>query len=89
MIQVSVCDPFNEEVFFPTDKVILAKHQDHLYAFGSFCGFDFSNLGQGAMIGNKVICPTCGSNYEIETGNVESGPNMRNLSTFPVKVRDG
>lgn len=45
MLQVSVCDPFDEDIFFPTDKVILCKHKDQLYALGSFCGYDFSNLG--------------------------------------------
>lgn len=28
MIQVSICDAFNEEVFHPTDKVILIKHDE-------------------------------------------------------------
>jgi nitrite reductase/ring-hydroxylating ferredoxin subunit len=67
----------------------LAKHDGKFYAMGSFCGFDFSNLAQGALLGEKLICPTCGSNYDINNGFTETGPNLRNLSTFPVKVREG
>lgn len=44
MIQVSVCDPFDDNVFNPTDKVIIAKHNDKYFALGSFCGFDFTSL---------------------------------------------
>jgi len=54
---------------------------------GSFCGFDFSNLGQGALLGEKLCCPTCDSSYDIRNGLIENGPNLRNLSTFSVKVR--
>jgi len=28
MIQVSVCDPFDDKKYHPTDKVIIAKHND-------------------------------------------------------------
>lgn len=88
MIQVSISDAFNEEIFHPTDKILIIKHEDKYYALGSFCGFDFTNLGQGALIGEKLICPTCNSSYDIKSGNVETGPTMRNLSTFSIKVRN-
>jgi len=28
MIQVSVCDPFDEKSFHPIDKIIIAKHNN-------------------------------------------------------------
>lgn len=71
MIQVSVCDPFDENKYHPTDKVIIAKHNDQYYACGSFCGFDYTNLATGAFLGEKLICPTCGSTYNIINGFVE------------------
>ena len=55
---------------------------------GSFCGFDFTNLATGALIGEKLCCPTCGSNYDITTGYVNEGPAMRNLSSFVVNIRE-
>lgn len=45
MINVSISDPFNEKVFHETDKIILCKKDDQHYALGSFCGYDFTNLG--------------------------------------------
>lgn len=87
MVQVSVCDAMDENLFHPTDKIIIAKHDDMYYALGSYCGFDYTNLSQGALIGEKLMCPTCGSGYDVTTGFVESGPNMRNLSTFPIQIR--
>lgn len=71
MIQVSVCDPFDDDTFHPTDKVIIAKHNNQYYATGSFCGFDYTNLATGAFLGEKLICPTCGSTYNIENGYVD------------------
>jgi len=67
---------------------LLLKHDDQYYALGSFCGCDFANLGEGALLGEKLCCPCCGSNYDITSGFAESGPNLRNLATFPVKVRN-
>jgi nitrite reductase/ring-hydroxylating ferredoxin subunit/thioredoxin reductase len=89
MVQVSVGDAMDEDVFHPTDKIILAKHNDNYYALGSFCGFDFTNLSKGALLGERLYCPTCGSCYDITSGYVESGPTMRNLSNFPISVRGG
>ena len=65
------------------------KHKDQLYATGSYCGFDFTNLATGALLGEKLICPTCGSVYDIKSGLVDNGPSMRNLSSFSIKVREG
>lgn len=85
---MSVSDPFDENIYHPTDKVILCKLNDKYYAVGSFCGYDFTNLGTGAFLGEKLICPTCGSNYNVVNGFVEQGPAMRNLASFLIQVRD-
>lgn len=88
MVQVSVCDPFNDQKFHPTDKVIIAKHNGQHYACGSFCGYDFTSLATGAFLGQKLICPTCGSTYNIQNGFVEQGPSLRNISSFLIQVRE-
>ena len=87
MLQISICDAFDENYFHPTDKILLVKNNDQYFALGSFCGFCYSNLGQGALLGEKLICPQCGSNYDINSGFAETGPNLRNLAFFPVKIR--
>lgn len=89
MIQVSVCDPFDDTKYHPTDKVVVGKHNDKYYAVGSFCGFDYTNLATGAFLGDKLICPTCGSTYNIASGFVDQGPSLRNISSFLVQTREG
>jgi len=64
--------------------MIIAKHLDKYYALGSFCGFDYTNLATGAFLGEKIICPTCGSNYNVKNGFVDQGPSMRNISAFHI-----
>jgi len=88
MIQIAISDPFNKNKFHPTDKIILARNNGQSYAIGSFCGFDFTNLATGAFIGEKIICPTCGSNYDIKSGFVDQGPSLRNISSFMMQSRD-
>lgn len=88
MIQVAISDPFDPTRFYPTDKIIVMKHKDKHYALGSYCGFDFTNLATGALLGEKLICPTCLSSYDIKNGLVDIGPSMRNLSSFSITTRD-
>jgi nitrite reductase/ring-hydroxylating ferredoxin subunit len=45
-------------------------------------------LATGALIGEKLICPTCGSNFDILSGFVDQGPSMRNISNFNVNIRE-
>jgi hypothetical protein len=44
MIQIAVCDAFDEEKFHPTDKIIVLKHKNQYYATGAFCGFCYTPL---------------------------------------------
>jgi nitrite reductase/ring-hydroxylating ferredoxin subunit len=84
MVQVAVCDPFDDTKFHPTDKIIVIKHRDTYYALGAFCGFDYSSLAKGALIGEKLICPTCTSTYDIKNGFIDAGPTLRNISSFNI-----
>lgn len=88
MIQVAISDPFDKTKFYPTDKIIVLNHKGRHYAVGSYCGFDFTNLATGALLGEKLICPTCCSSYDVKTGLVDIGPSMRSLSSFNVSTRD-
>jgi len=84
MVQVSISDPFDPNKFYPTDKIIVLKHKDRHHALGSYCGFCFTNLATGALLGEKLICPSCLSAYDIKNGLVDIGPSMRNLSNFSI-----
>ena len=87
MIQVSVAEHDNTSKFNATDKVIICRYENRYYAIGSFCGFDYTNLGKGVFLGDKIFCPTCGSSYDIASGFVDDGPSLRNVSSFVIGVR--
>ena len=46
-----------------------------------------TDLNDGVFLGNKIVCPTCLSEYNIENGIAETGPNTKFLATFPVSLR--
>lgn len=86
-VQVSICDPNNSKLFHPIDKVIVYKKEDKVYCTASFCGYDYSDLNDGIYLGDKVICPTCGTTYNMTDGIVDSGASLRNISSFPCQIR--
>ena len=51
MLQVAISDPFNKALFYPTDNIIVLKYNGQNYAVGSYCGYDFTNLATGALLG--------------------------------------
>jgi len=40
------------------------------------------------ILGEKLICPTCGSTYNVVNGFVDQGPSIRNISSFLIQQRD-
>lgn len=68
-------------------KILVFRINEKFYATSSFCGYCLTDLKQGGLLGNKLVCPTCLSEYNIETGINESGPNTLLLATFPVSLR--
>jgi nitrite reductase/ring-hydroxylating ferredoxin subunit len=69
-------------------KILVTKVNGKICVVSSFCGYDFTDLSKGEMIGNRLICPTCMSEYNVENGHAEQGPNIRYLATFPASIRD-
>lgn len=73
-------------MYNPRDKVLVHNFYNDLYVTGSFCTYDGHNLRDSVLIGKKLTCGKCGSSYSIETGTVENGPALRNISAFPIDV---
>ena len=68
MVQIAISDPFNKLVFYPTDNILLMKHNGKHHVTGSYCGYCFTNLATGALLGEKLVCPNCMSAYNIING---------------------
>lgn len=75
---------FDKNKFDPLDKVIIIRQGETYYALSSFCGFDMTDLSNGVALGNKIICPTCLSEFNIEDGKANFGPTFNNLASFPI-----
>ena len=69
------------------NKLLVFRIDNTFYGLSSFCGYDLTDLKDGVFLGNKVVCPTCLSEYNIENGIAEAGPNVKFLATFPVSLR--
>lgn len=81
--EILLDDPFN---YF--QKLLVFKIGNDYHATGSFCSYDLTDLKEGILLGDKVTCPTCLSEYYITDGSVENGPAVKNLAYFPVQMRD-
>ena len=76
-------DPLN---YF--QKTLLFRIGDNYFATGSFCSYDLVDLKEGILLGEKLVCPNCLSEYNVSDGNVESGPASKHLASFPVSLRE-
>ncbi|CAI2387138.1 unnamed protein product [Moneuplotes crassus] len=68
------------------DKVLVHNYQGDYYVTGSFCSYDGADMRNGCLFGNKLTCSSCGSAFNIESGSVENGPAVRNISAFPIDI---
>jgi nitrite reductase/ring-hydroxylating ferredoxin subunit len=68
----------------PENHVIVYNYKDQPYITSSFCGYDGFDLSKGVFIGNKIICPNCGSSFDVTNGKVEDGPSLRNIASLPM-----
>jgi nitrite reductase/ring-hydroxylating ferredoxin subunit len=69
-------------------KILLFKIGNNYHATGSFCSYCLTNLKEGILLGDKLICPNCISEYYVVEGTVESGPAVKDLANFPVLLRE-
>ena len=68
--------------------LLMFMYQRELYLTTSVCAFDGADLGKGLFVGDKIICPNCGSSFCIKNGHVEEGPSLRNIACVPFLLSD-
>ena len=59
------------------------------YAIEDLCTHDGGELTGGEIVGKEIICPRHGARFDITTGEVLADPAYEDLSTFPVRVKNG
>ena len=72
-------------------RVSVARVEDHLYAFDDLCTCAVPRcpLSGGLLIGTTIMCQCHGSEFDITSGIVKSGPATTPLHVHDVREVDG
>jgi nitrite reductase/ring-hydroxylating ferredoxin subunit len=72
-------------------RISVARAGGQLYAFDDLCTCAAGScpLSGGLLTGTTIMCQCHGSEFDITTGAVVSGPASRPLNVYEVKVVDG
>ena len=92
---ISVCQVDEVEEYMPKAvdvndvKIGIFQLNDQYFAIENVCPHAYALLTEGFVEDGTVECPLHEAIFDIQTGNLESGPGCRNLCTYPIKVEDG
>jgi 3-phenylpropionate/trans-cinnamate dioxygenase ferredoxin subunit len=72
-------------------RISVARAGGHLYAFDDLCTCVGNScpLSGGLLTGTTIMCQCHGSEFDVTTGAVISGPASRPLNVYQVQVADG
>jgi 3-phenylpropionate/trans-cinnamate dioxygenase ferredoxin subunit len=71
-------------------EIALVHASGEFYALANECTHANYPIGEGDLVGENVIeCPGHGSTFNVQTGDVMSGPADEPLETYEVEVVDG
>lgn len=68
------------------EPVVLANVDGQIFAFGNTCPHRGGPLGEGELNFDVVVCPWHGSEFNVKTGAVLSGPAHEAIPTYQVQV---
>src|SRR4051812_21067451 len=75
-----------KEVSAGETKVLLARVGDTCHAVGAHCTHYGAPLVEGALVGERIICPWHHACFNARNGRMEEPPALDSLPTFPVRV---
>lgn len=85
--QVSDIDEYMPKAVDVADtKIGIFQLNNKYFAIENVCPHAYALLTEGFVEDGTVECPLHEAIFDIETGNLESGPGRRNLCTYPVKI---
>jgi nitrite reductase/ring-hydroxylating ferredoxin subunit/uncharacterized membrane protein len=70
-------------------RIVLGRTEKGFVAFDDHCTHRGGSLAGGAMICGTVQCPWHGSQFDVTTGAVKSGPAKESISAYRVELSDG
>ncbi|MFB3813826.1 MAG: DUF2231 domain-containing protein [Terriglobales bacterium] len=72
-----------------SERAVVAHCAEGIVAFSDHCTHRGGPLSDGALIGCTVQCPWHGSQFDVQTGRVVSGPATEKIRTYSAEVRGG
>ena len=94
MSWISVCgiDDVSEDepkaVEINDKKIGVFVIDENYFAIENVCPHAFALLTEGFIEDQTVECPLHEAIFDIQTGQLKSGPGFRDLCTYPVRVED-
>lgn len=70
-------------------RIVVGRTEDGYVAFDDFCSHRGGSLADGVMICKSVQCLWHGSQFDVKTGAVKSGPAKKSISTYRVEELNG
>lgn len=66
--------------------ILLARLGDEVYAVEGYCTHEETDLGNGFLIEDRIVCPLHLSQFNLKDGQVMNPPATRPLRKFNVKI---
>jgi nitrite reductase/ring-hydroxylating ferredoxin subunit/uncharacterized membrane protein len=70
-------------------RIVIGKTEQGYAAFEDSCTHRGGPLSDGVMICGTVQCPWHGSQFDVKTGNLKSGPAKEKINVYPVTEENG
>ena len=69
-----------------TERVVVGRCSEGLFAFSDHCTHRGGPLSDGALVGCTVQCPWHGSQFDVRTGRVVAGPAQEKIKVYSIKI---
>jgi nitrite reductase/ring-hydroxylating ferredoxin subunit len=70
-------------------RIVLARTEERYVAFDDRCPHRGGSLAGGILACGTVTCPWHGSQFDVASGDVRSGPAREPIPAYRVEERDG
>ena len=67
--------------------MLLSRVEDQFYATSHLCPHYKAPMAKGTLsVDGRLMCPWHGACFNAATGDIEDGPSVDGLLTFPVRL---
>ena len=86
---VSEIEPGTMKMFeYKNTKILLINLNDKYFALSGICTHEYCELDKGFLIGDYIKCPLHLSEFEVQSGQVQTPPATESLKKYNVKIID-